>query len=74
MCLFTFILAVVNRTCCIFQHACGFIDDEAELSDDVAVSSDEADDNLEMLEGSFIDNCTQMTQASQIGRTEALLF
>ncbi|XP_076442631.1 Fanconi anemia group M protein-like [Babylonia areolata] len=44
----------------------GFLDMEAELSDDVAVSSDEEEENTEMLEGSFIDNCTQMTQASQI--------
>ena len=68
-----FIFAAVNGTCCIFQRGCDFIDDEAELSDDVAVSSDEGDDNLEMFEGSFIDNCTQMTQASQIGRIKVLL-
>lgn len=68
-----FIFAAVNRTYCIFQRGCDFIDNEAELSDDVAVSSDEGDDNLEMFEGSFIDNCTQMTQASQIGRIAVLL-
>ncbi|KAK7103442.1 hypothetical protein V1264_018337 [Littorina saxatilis] len=48
------------------KRGCAFLDNEAEESDDVDVSSDEADDDLEMMEGSFIDNCTQMTQASQI--------
>ncbi|KAL8589791.1 hypothetical protein ACOMHN_020794 [Nucella lapillus] len=48
------------------KRRCGFLDDEAELSDDVEVSTDEEEENMEALEGSFIDNCTQMTQASQI--------
>nr|KAG5712856.1 hypothetical protein BaRGS_007453 [Batillaria attramentaria] len=47
------------------KGGCAFLDNEAELSDDVDVSSDEAEDNLDQMEGSFIDNATQFTQASQ---------
>lgn len=56
------------------QRRCAFLDEEAEESDDVEVSSDEEDDNLDALEGSFIDNATQPSHTGLFGDSLTFIY